>query len=249
MPSFGIMNKSNVVKLVMKRFSSILVAGIAVMATQAQADIFRPSVQDQIKLGKDAAANIRKEAKMVPASDPRAKEFEKLGKALVAVIPEKEMQDKKWEFSFEVVEDETLNAFALPGGPIFINTGLLNKLKTQDEVVGVLSHEIIHVRNQHWASAYADNLKRQLGIVVILQLLSAGQTAYDLAGIADTVFWTLPYSRRHESEADIKGYDMMVQAKFNPEGMARTFEVLSAGNNGKKPDEFLSTHPDTDKRC
>ncbi|MCW5936084.1 MAG: M48 family metalloprotease [Fimbriimonadaceae bacterium] len=217
------------------------------MAGPAQADLFRPSIKDQIALGKRGAADVRKKEKVLGDSDPRVQELRRIGNKLVGLIPQDEKKKRPFEYTFDVIDSPDLNAFAMPGGPIFFYTGLLNKFKTEDEVAGVLAHEITHVRNQHWASAYADNQKRRLGIGVVLTLLGAGDTAFDVASVADTLIYTLPYSRKHETEADKWGYDLTKKAGFNPGGMVDAFEVLRKGGGGGTP-EFLSTHPNTGHR-
>ncbi|MBX3110640.1 MAG: M48 family metalloprotease [Fimbriimonadaceae bacterium] len=219
---------------------------VALAASSAMADPLRPSIADQIKIGKDAAAQVRKKEKVLPATDGRVKELRRLGKILVDLIPAKEKKEKPFEYTFDVVDSKEVNAFALPGGPIFFYTGLLDKLKTEDEVVGILGHEMTHIRNQHWASAYADNLKRKIGILALLTIIRANDSIADLAGAADTVFGSLPYSRKHESEADSVGYDLMVEAGYNPQGMADVFTLLAKQGSGGP--EFLSTHPDSGNR-
>lgn len=223
--------------------SAALAASVAVSA-----DPFRPGVQDQIKLGEQAAEKVRQEEKILPASDPRVIEVRRIGQQLVAKIPEAERKRNPFKYTFDVIDNKQVNAFALPGGPIFIYTGLLDRLTTKDQVAGILGHELVHIRNQHWASAYADNQKRKLGITALLFLFGAGDTAFDLASVADDLLFTLPYSRRHETESDRVGYDMMVQAGYNPKGMVNVFETLKEASEGSGPDEFLSTHPDTDRR-
>jgi len=213
----------------------------------AAADPLKPSIKQQIDLGKQAAAQVRKEEKILPASDPRVAELRRLGALAVAQIPEKERKEKPFEYTFDVIDSKELNAFALPGGPIFFYTGLLDQMKTEDEVIGILSHEIVHIRNQHWASQYADNMKRKLGIMVILTLLQANSDILNATDMLDDVLVGLTYSRKHESESDNVGYDMMTGAGYNPKGMVDVFQILlNAG--GSKPPEILSTHPDTAKR-
>lgn len=232
----------------MKRYHALTLGFVAAVSISAvQADPFRPGIQDQIALGKRAKAQVHEQATVLPANHPKSRELRRLGEAMVQQIPIQERRERPFEYSFEVIEDDSVNAFALPGGPIFIYTGLLDRLSTEDQVVGILAHEIVHVRNQHWASAYADNQKRRLGLGLLLGILGAGGTAFDIAAVADTLLFTLPYSRRHETEADQVGFDMMVSGNYNPQGMADVFRrLLEAGGGG--PAEFLSTHPDTRTR-
>lgn len=214
----------------------------------AQADPFRPSMQDQVKLGQKAAEQVRKEEKVLPASDPRVKELRRLGEMLVNSIPEKERKSRPFVYTFDVIDSKELNAFAFPGGSIFFYTGLLDTMKTEDEIVGILGHEITHSRNQHWASQYGDTLKRKLGIAVLLNIANANSTVFDIADMLDSVLVGLKYSRKHETESDNVGYEMVVSTGYNPAGMIETFKTLKAASKGQRPPEWLSTHPDLDRR-
>ena len=149
----------------------------------AVADMFKPGVKDQIALGKRAAAQIRKDEKTLSNDDARVLELRRIGEKLVALIPEAEKKKKPFQYTFDVIENKELNAFALPGGPIFIYSGLLNKLEDEDEIVGILAHEMTHVRNEHWASSYADNQKRKLGLSLLLTVFNASDIEDSVACI------------------------------------------------------------------
>src|SRR5690349_13519148 len=140
-----------------KTWITAAVLGLALQAGVAQADIFKPSVKDQIELGQQAAAQVRKEERTLPDSDPRVRLIRRIGQRLVSLIPQSERDKKPFQYSFDVISSKEINAFALPGGPVFFYTGLLDNLTTEDQVAGVLAHELAHVRYEHWASAYADN--------------------------------------------------------------------------------------------
>ncbi len=231
------------------RSAPILLALAAAGAhASSSLDPFKPGIKDQIELGKKAAKQLREEENVLPDDDPRVIELRRLGELLIATIPEKEREKRPFEYSFDVIDDPQVNAFALPGGPIFFFTGLLNRLETEDQVAGILAHEIVHIRNQHWASAYADNQKRQLGVTALLLLLGAGGTAFDIAGVADTLLFTLPYSRRHESESDKVGFKMINEVDYSPFGMIDVFKTLKEASKSKEIEEWMSSHPDTDRR-
>ena len=213
-----------------------------------RADIFKPSIQDQIKLGQRAAQQVREEEKILPDTDPRTIELRRIGRELVALIPAEERKSKPFSYTFDIIDSDEINAFALPGGPIFLYTGLLDRLESEDQVAGILGHELTHVRNQHWASAYADNRKRQIGLVLVLIFLNANETIFDIAGVTDTLLFTLPYSRKHETEADRVGYDLVVEAQYSPQGMADVFQILKDEGGSSRTAEWLSSHPDADRR-
>jgi len=228
----------------MPRPTAILIAAAVMMPGLANADAFKPSKADQVKLGQQAAQEIRKKEKILPASDIRVQTLRRIGQKLLA-----EVDDSKepWRYSFDVVDSKEINAFALPGGPVFFYTGLLNKMESEDEIAGVLAHELTHVRKEHWAYGYADSQKRNLLLTGILLLGKVGRTAGDLLSIGNDVLLGLPFSRKHETESDVQGFDIMVRAGYNPQGMVDVFTFLGKSNKGKPP-EFLSTHPDDGKR-
>lgn len=223
-----------------------LAATVFGASAPAQADWFKPSKEDQIKLGLRAAADLRKQKKVLPASDPRVQTLRRIAAAVVGAIdPPK---PEPWEYSFDVIDSKEVNAFALPGGPVFFYTGLLDKLKTEDQVAGILAHELTHVRKEHWASAYADEQRRQLGLTAILIFLRPNRTLTDVLSITNDVVLGLPYSRRHETESDSIGVDLMVRAGYNPAGLADAFRTLQELSKGSKPPEMFSTHPDDKNR-
>ena len=209
------------------------------------ADPFKPGKGDQVKLGKRAADDIRKKEKVLPASDERVKTLRKVASRLLAV-----MDDGKdpWQYSFDVIDNKQVNAFALPGGPTFFFTGLLDRLSTEDQLAGVLAHELTHVRREHWAYAYRDSQQRALGINLLLIFTRANNNVAGLASIANDVLFELPFSRKHETESDDQGMDIMIKAGYNPTGIKEVFEILSKASGGGKPPEFLSTHPNDKNR-
>ncbi len=201
---------------------------------------------DQIQLGKRVAKEIRQKEKVLPQSDIRVKILRKVGMRVLSTFKDKK---EPWEYSFDVIESKDVNAFALPGGPTFFFTGLLDKMKTEDELAAVIGHELTHVRKQHWAIAYVEGQRRNLLITGLLILTRANRTVADLAGLANEAVFDLPFSRANEVEADTLGYDAMVQAHYNPQGMVDTFETLrKLSTGGGKPPEFLSSHPDEKNR-
>ncbi|MEJ5171131.1 MAG: M48 family metalloprotease, partial [Fimbriimonadales bacterium] len=107
----------------------------------ARADLFRPSKEDQVKLGQRAAGELRKKEKVLPDDDPRVALLRRIAGRIVDQLPEADR--KTWKFSFDVIESKDVNAFALPGGPVFFYTGLLSKLGTEDQVAAVLAHEVV----------------------------------------------------------------------------------------------------------
>jgi len=223
--------------------------GWLVIANPAPASAIdlRPSDREQVKLGQQAAAEIRQKYKILPARDPRVVLLRRLGAKLVAQIPETERKRTGFTFTFDLIRHKEVNAFALPGGPIFFYTGLFERFETEDQLAAVMAHEITHVRQKHWATSYADNMKRQFGLAVLFSVFDVNQSLASAITIADDVAFTIPYSRKQETKADDGGYDLMFQAGFSPTAMSQMFKKLG----GEKTDWLsskLSSHPDTSSR-
>jgi predicted Zn-dependent protease len=225
------------------RFAAPLVAIVIALPALGLAQFGRPSVKQQISLGERAAADIRKQYKVLPDTDPRVIEVRRVAKRLIGILP----TDEPWHYSFDVLDDKEVNAFALPGGPTFVFTGLIKKLDTEDELAGVMGHELTHVRLQHWAHQYEASMNRNVALNLGLILLHANSAISNLASIADTTVFDLPFTRSEEHQADNGGYEMMTMAGYNPQGMVRVFQVLQ-GVGGDKPPEFLSDHPSDKNR-
>lgn len=142
---------------------------------------------------------------------------------------------ESWEVT--VFESKDVNAFALPGGKIGVFTGLLQVAKTQDQVAAVIGHEVSHVLARHSAERASADIPAQLGGAVA-SIYGLGQ----LYGLGVNALFLLPYSRGHESEADLLGLDLMAKAGFDPRQAVVLWQNM-ASQGGGKPPEILSTHP------
>ena len=204
-----------------------------------------PSPSDQKKVGDQAAQQILQ--KYHEVFDARAQHFNSIGQRLVHALPD---QDRKtWDFKFHVLDSKEVNAFALPGGNMFMFTGLYKLLSTDDALAGVTGHEMTHVRKQHWAQAQAKQQERDTLLALGLSLFHAGQAAQTIAGLADSAIG-LKFSRNEEDQADAGGLQNMVDAGYNPQGMIQLFQALEkvSGNGGGLGGAFLSDHPLTSDR-
>ena len=150
---------------------------------------------------------------------------------------------KQWEVI--VFQDDTPNAFALPGGKIGVHTGILKIAKNQDQLATVLGHEVAHVLAQH----ANERVSQQLVTGVLME--AAGQTldptVVAALGMGAQVGVLLPFSRTQESEADLLGLDLMAGAGFDPRESTKFWKNMEAAGGGKTP-EFLSTHPSDQTR-
>ena len=180
-------------------------------------------------------------------------EVERIGQKLVQsnTVGDWAVEFQKYQWHFHLLADEeTINAFALPGGQIFFTFGLFKRLGTEDEVAGVLGHEIGHVTGRHSAQQMA---KAELtgglanaGAILASDGQSGGGGAQISQYIAQMV--SLKYGREDESEADKVGVQYMINAGYNPGGLVRVMEILKESSGGKAPPEFMSSHPDPGNR-
>ena len=166
----------------------------------------------------------------------------------------KQMPDEWRRLSWEVVvfEDGSPNAFALPGGKVGVHTGLLQVAKTEDQLAAVIGHELAHVWSRHGAERVSQQFAAQSALAAVEAYGNAQGsqntgTAMALLGLGAQVGVLLPFSRKHESEADFLGQDLMTDAGYDP-AAAATLWANMRQLGGAKPPEFMSTHPDPQRR-
>jgi len=210
------------------------------------------SPKQEIRLGLESAPEMAREmGGEVPSTDPRAAEVQRIGGYIVT---HSDAANSPWKFQFHLLADpHTINAFALPGGQVFITLGLLNKLQTEAQLAGVLGHEMGHVLERHAAQQMA---KSQLGQMFVI---AAGTAASDpnhpsrftdatmVAAVVNHMF-QLRYSRHDESEADQWGLKLMRQSGFDPSAMIEVMEILKASGRNDHSPEIFQTHPNPDLR-
>lgn len=205
----------------------------------------------EIRLGLESAPEMaRQMGGEISSSDPRAQKVQKMGDLIVSKTAAK---NSPWKFQFHLLaDDETINAFALPGGQVFITLGLYNKLQDEAQLAGVLSHEMGHVIERHAAQQMA---KSQLGQMLVVAVgAGAGSDQYgsnnSAAMIASMInqMIQLRYSRKDESQADIWGIKLMRQTGYDPKAMIQVMEILKAAGGPQHSAEIFQTHPNPDLR-
>ena len=207
------------------------------------------SRDEQRQLGLQAAAQVYKQMPVLPDNSPETQYIRQLGQKLVATIP----PQYSWPFEFHVIAQKEINAFALPGGPMFVNIGTITAAANEAELAGVMAHEMSHVIMQHSAKqadkAQWTNLLAGLAGGVAGATLGGGllgQAAQMGIGVTAQGI-TLKYSRTDESQADAVGAIIMYKAGYNPQAMADFFQTLESQNQGTPP-QWLSDHPDPGNR-
>ncbi|MEO8573026.1 MAG: M48 family metallopeptidase [Pyrinomonadaceae bacterium] len=246
----------------MKRRSYARVAASALMmcslvvlplAAVAQTRITMPKnkykVQDDVKLGRDTSREVARQFPLL--NDSQTERFvESVGERLVAAIPA-EFQQPAFNYQFDVVNARDINAFALPGGPMYVNRGMIEAAKNEGEMAGVMAHEISHVALRH-ATAQATkqssvgNTLGTLGMILGGAVLG-GQGGAQLGALGAQVMQTR-YSRDYETQADVLGSQIMANAGYDPRDLANMFRTIEQESSGGRAPEWLSTHPNPGNR-
>ena len=241
----------------MKRIGSFALAitltMLPLLAT-AQTRISLPknkySVQDDVKLGRDAARQV--EQQMPILNDSQAQQYvSRVGERLAASIPS-QFQQPAFNYTFKVVNASDINAFALPGGPMYVNRGMIEAAKNEGEMAGVMAHEMSHVALRHATAQQTklnNPLNQVLGIGAILGgAILGGQQGAQLGQVFAAGYF-LRYSREYETQADILGSQIMAAAGYDPRDLANMFRTIAqqSGGGGRAP-EWLSSHPDPGNR-
>ena len=207
------------------------------------------TVQEEKQMGREVQRQVRQQSQFV--RDPVAVNYVRdLGAKLVnASAP------SPFEFRFYMVEDESLNAFAVPGGAIYIHTGLVLAVGDASELAGVVAHEIGHVTDRHVAQMARrgrnTGIVQQIGTILFAILTGSqigAQAGSIVTGMAAQAYMAT-YTQDAERDADKLAIDSLIRAGFDPNGMISMFETLKRESAGRASGpQFLSSHPATDER-
>jgi len=163
---------------------------------------------------------------------------------VVAALSQEQRDNNQWEVT--VFDNESANAFALPGGKIGVYNGLLDVAVNQDQLATVMAHEVGHVIANHSNERASQSTLRNVGLVAA-QVLGASNATIEAIDYGTQLGLFLPFNRTQESEADVIGLMLMAEAGFNPEQSITLWQNMNAVG-GSRPPEFLSTHPSPDSR-
>lgn len=234
--------------------SVAIIWALTVLPVVSQTAIKMPKnkykLEDDIKLGQQADAQVRQQFPLI--NNPKGKAYiESVGERLVAAIPP-EFQQPAFKYRFDLVNASDINAFALPGGPMYVNRGMIEQAKTEGEMAGVMAHEISHVVLRH---STAQQTKQNNPMNQILGIgaqigggILGGQTGAQLGAMAAQGYF-MKFSREYETQADILGARIMANAGYDPRDLANMFQTIEkqSGGGGGAP-EWLSSHPNPGNR-
>ena len=247
------------------RPSSIRVAACTVVlcltaaGLQAQTVVKLPknkfTPEQDVKLGREAAAEVRQQYPVI--TDAQITRYlSSVGDRLVAAAPP-ELKHPAYEYSFTPVNVKEINAFALPGGPMFVNRGMIDAAGAEGEVVGVMAHELAHVLLRHGTANVTKAQNPLLQIGQLAGMLGGAMLGGQMGGAVAqfTEFglgaMLLRYGRDFEKQADLLGAQIMARAGYDPRGLARTFETIekeAKASGGEETPQWLSSHPNPGNR-
>jgi len=204
------------------------------------------SVSDEIQVGKQADREVRKHVRELRDAETVAY-VRGLGRRLAKVAA-----GPDYPYTFSVADYKELNAFALPGGPIWIHRGVLEAAANEAQVAGVVAHEIAHIAERHAASRLTASVLTNMGLGLLGAMLgnSGGATAAQGAAGLMTNGVFLKFSRDDEREADRVGLQLMSKAGWDGRGMVELFQILrrQSARDPSSVDAFFSSHPSPDDR-
>jgi predicted Zn-dependent protease len=242
----------------MARKPAIRLLTAACVAALTAACATAPSGRQQLLLvsGTQMAQMGATSFEQLKRSDKLANDPRRLGqvqcvvRALTAGLPANARQG--WEV--QLFDDANPNAFALPGGKVGVNTGMFSVARNQDQLAGVIAHEIAHVIFQHANERVSQQMAAGVGVQA-LGAYSGSRTSpqttrmlMSALGLGAQLGVMLPFSRKHESEADVYGQQYMARAGFDPNGAVALWQNMIAASKSGRPPTILSTHPDPQNR-
>lgn len=227
---------------------AVMLVGVLALPLQARYNA-KPrwslfSVEQEVQAGKEYSAQIDKEMPLVRESDIN-RYVSRLGQRLVKKAP-----GAQYPYTFKVVNQKEINAFALPGGPIYVNLGTIQAAANESELAGVMAHEIAHVVMRHSVNQASKQAAAQIPLAILGGRMGggmAGQLAQLGIGFGVGSLF-MKYSRDAEREADLVGADILHDAGLNPQGMVTFFRKLE-GERGGRGSEFFQSHPNPGNRA
>lgn len=221
-------------------FLFFLVSGCAVNPITGEEQFMLIPESQELEIGQAYAPEIEKQMGGRIPNEAVQAYIDSVGQRVARVSHRPDIQ-----YHFMALGHKTINAFALPGGYIFITKGMLEKLNNESELAGVLAHETTHVVARHAAEA----MSRQIGIQLLLAAAVSSTNSAAAAQAADVAqqIIGLQFSKENEREADLVGMQYMVDAGYDPRGMVETMQMLERENEAA-PIDFLSSHPSPQNR-
>ena len=242
----------------------LLVAGTGLVGCETnpytgRSQLLMTSMNQEMQMGAQAYNQVKTDPKMRPSQDPREVEpVKRVAARIVEAAKRSKYAQLAQQFQWEVTvikDDKTANAFALPGGKMAVYTGIFPMAKTEAGLAAVMGHEVVHALARHGAERMSQGQATNIGLKVIGAAIGIsggnpmlGQATMAALGAGAQVGVLLPFSRKHESEADYVGILLAADAGYDPRESVALWERMGQASGGGGQSEFLSTHPSNDTR-
>jgi beta-barrel assembly-enhancing protease len=213
----------------------------------------RYTIEQDIQLGRQAANEIARQMPLLPENSLANNFVESVGRNLVAAVPA-QFRQPAFKYQFRIVNARDINAFALPGGPMFVNRGMIEAAKTEGEMAGVMAHELSHVVLRHGTAQATRQQSAKYQLPALGGAILGAIIGGNLGGIVaqgtqmGIGAYLLKYSREFESQADILGAQIMARAGYDPRDLANMFKTIERESGGSGGPEWLRSHPDPGNR-
>ena len=252
-------------KFLQSGFALVMAVGLTGLAGcetnpyTGRSQLLMTSVNQEMRMGAQAYSQVKNDPKMHQSQDPREIEpVRRVAARIIEAAKRSKYAEMANQFQWEVTvikDDKTMNAFALPGGKIAVYTGIFPVAKTEAGLAAVLGHEVTHALARHGAERMSQGQLTNAALQVLGTATGAaggnamlGQAAMAALGAGAQVGVLLPFSRKHESEADYIGILLAADAGYDPRESIHLWERMEQMSGGKGPSEFLSTHPGHETR-
>ncbi|MGZ8380025.1 MAG: M48 family metalloprotease [Nitrospira sp.] len=237
----------------------VALVGCATNPYTGRRQLLMTSIGQEVQMGAQAFDQVKNDPKMRPSQDPREVEpVKRVAARIVEAAKRSKYAEMAQQFQWEVTiikDDKTANAFALPGGKMAVYTGIFHMAKTEAGLAAVMGHEVVHALARHGAERMSQGQLTN----TLLQVAGAaiglsggnpmlGQATMAALGAGAQVGVLLPFSRKHESEADYVGILLAADAGYDPRESVALWERMGQASGGGGQSEFLSTHPSHDTR-
>ncbi len=247
------------VLLVVAGLGMVVITGCETNPYTGRSQLLMTSVSEEMQLGAQAYSQVKNDPKLRQSQDPREIEpVKRIAGRIIEAAKRSKYAEMAQQFQWEVIvikNDKTANAFALPGGKMAVYTGIFPMAKTEAGLAAVMGHDVVHALARHGAERMSQGQLTNAGLQVIGAAAGAaggggmlGQAAMAALGVGAQVGVLLPFSRKHESEADYVGILLAADAGYDPRESVVLWERMGQMSGGGAPSEFMSTHPSHETR-
>ena len=229
----------------------VLTAGCSSNPYTDRSQFLMISEDQEIQMGEQSYAQVLADPKIQISKNPAEVDpVKRVAERIIAAAKKSKYAQRAQSFNWAVTvikDDQTKNAWALPGGKIAFYTGIFPEAKNENGLAAIMGHEVVHALARHGAERMSTNSAAQLGLSIVTIGLGVGPIGSQLASQAVGIGVLLPFSRSHESEADYIGLLLAAEAGYDPRESVRLWQRMAQSSQGAPP-EFLSTHPANETR-